>query len=44
MLDGLFAGQSPATYQRLSRVLDDAWDMFEAMGRRIAELTVGAAA
>ncbi len=34
----LLAGQHPHTYRRLHRVLEDAWDLFDAMTRRIVQL------
>lgn len=34
----LLEGQSPATYETLGGVLDDGWDMFDTMTRRIAHL------
>lgn len=34
----LLEGQHPETYRRLHRVLEDAWDMFDALSARITEL------
>jgi hypothetical protein len=34
----LLTGHHPDTYRRLMRILDDGWDMFDAMARRMAEL------
>lgn len=34
----LLAGLHPLAYRRLHRILEDGWDMFDAMGNRLAEL------
>ncbi len=34
----LLAGLHPLAYRRLHRTLEDGWDMFDAMGDRLAEL------
>jgi hypothetical protein len=34
----LLERQHPETYRRLHRVIEDGWNMFHAMGKRIAEL------
>jgi len=34
----LLTGLHPLAYRRLHRVLEDGWDMFDAMGNRLAEL------
>ncbi len=43
----LLAGLHPLAYRRLHRMLEDGWDMYDAMGNRLAELVrledVGAA-
>lgn len=44
LLAQLLAGLHPHTYRRLHRMLEDGWDMFDAMGIRLAELVRGAAA
>jgi hypothetical protein len=31
-------GQHPQTYRRLHRIIEDGWDMFDTMTRRIVEL------
>jgi hypothetical protein len=38
MAVGLLTGHHPDTYRRLHRLLDDGWDMFEAMARRMAQI------
>jgi hypothetical protein len=34
----MLRGLHPATYRRLHRMLEDGWDMFDAMSNRLAEL------
>jgi len=38
----LLRRESPRSYARLKRTVDEGWDMFEAMMSRVVELTVGA--
>jgi quercetin dioxygenase-like cupin family protein len=37
----VLSGQHPQRYRKLLQLLDRSWDMFEAMGGRIAELVAG---
>jgi hypothetical protein len=34
----LLEGMRPEAYQRLARILDDGWDMLDAMNRRVVRL------